>query len=91
MNSIYICLLIEFAEAYLMLIHYPTTSVNGVTFRDRLNYILDQHNSMPGKRNYFSSYSDAFLFLNICSQVLSHVNKVNVFSIVSIDTASQCF
>ncbi|CAF1051843.1 unnamed protein product [Rotaria sordida] len=38
----------EFAEAYLMLTHYPSISINGVTFRDRFNYILDQDNSTPG-------------------------------------------
>ncbi|CAF4384400.1 unnamed protein product [Rotaria sp. Silwood2] len=38
----------EFAEAYLMLTHYAGTSTNGVTFRDRFNYVLDQDNSTPG-------------------------------------------
>ncbi|CAF4863401.1 unnamed protein product, partial [Rotaria sp. Silwood2] len=37
----------EFAEAYMMLTHYPGISTNGVTFRDRFNYILDQDNPTP--------------------------------------------
>ncbi|CAF3071393.1 unnamed protein product [Rotaria sp. Silwood2] len=37
----------EFAEAYLMLTHYPGTSTKNVTFRDRFNYILDQDNPTP--------------------------------------------
>ncbi|CAF4441937.1 unnamed protein product, partial [Adineta steineri] len=38
----------EFAEAYLMLTHHPDMSNDGITFRDRFNYLLDQDNSTPG-------------------------------------------
>ncbi|CAF1026698.1 unnamed protein product [Adineta steineri] len=38
----------EFAEAYLMLTHHPDMSKDGITFRDRFNYLLDQDNSTPG-------------------------------------------
>ena len=41
--------LVEFAEAYLMLTHREGMSTNGVTFRDRLNYMLDQDSASPGK------------------------------------------
>jgi hypothetical protein len=41
-------LLIEFAELYLMLNHYAGTSANGVTRREKFNYILDQYDPTPG-------------------------------------------
>ncbi len=40
---------LEFAEVYLMLNHYAGTSTNGVTHRDRFNYLLDQYDFTPGK------------------------------------------
>ncbi|UJR16855.1 hypothetical protein I4U23_003753 [Adineta vaga] len=38
----------EFAEAYLMLIHHVGITPNGITFRDRFNYVLDQDNTTSG-------------------------------------------
>ncbi len=45
---------LEFAEVYLMLNHYAGTSPNGVTRRDRFNYLLDQYDLTPGKLILFT-------------------------------------
>jgi hypothetical protein len=50
---IYLDLFIEFAELYLMLSHYAGTSPNGLTRRDRFNYILDQYDVTPGNNKLF--------------------------------------
>ncbi|UJR24491.1 hypothetical protein I4U23_005866 [Adineta vaga] len=38
----------EFAELYLMLNHYSGKTSNGVTYREKFNYLLDQYDITPG-------------------------------------------
>ncbi len=79
-NNLYIYSLIEFAEAYLMLTHYPGASTNGVTFHDRLNYILDQDNPTPGKKNSFLFFSDLLLFFYIFIGFITREHSERVFN-----------
>jgi len=59
----------EFAEIYLMLNHYAGTSDDGVTRRDRFNYILDQYETTPG-----------FITREYGEQVFNRLNKYNNWS-----------
>ncbi len=44
-----------------MLTHHTGMPTNTVTFHDRFNYILDQNNPTPGKKNSFS-----FVVIPLC-------------------------
>lgn len=44
-----------------MLIHYSGAPSKGITFRDRLNYVLDQNNPTPGNENVRFSRFDISL------------------------------
>ncbi len=61
----YTCLnfyLIEFVNAYLLL---NRTGANTTTAnRDRLNYILDQNSSTPGKENFVINFSYLFILIS---------------------------
>ena len=65
-----------------MLTDYAGTLTNGISFRDRFNYILDQSNPTPGMKIV------PVLFRSTYLQVLLHVNMVNGCSIVSTDMTS---
>jgi len=59
----------EFAELYLMLSHYAGTLPNGVTRRDRFNYILDQYDPSP-----------TFITRERAEQIFNRLNKYNNWS-----------
>jgi hypothetical protein len=67
-----------------MLNHYSNTSADGVTHRDRFNYILDQYNPTPGDKTFF--FFKLSFFLNVFTgfitrdqgeQVFNRLNKYN--------------
>jgi hypothetical protein len=76
-------LLIEFAEIYLLLNHYARTSANGITRRDKFNYIIDQYETTPGYYNLvFNFHLFIYLFLGFITreygeQVFNRLNKYN--------------
>jgi len=60
----------EFAELYLMLSHYGGILPNGVTRRDRFNYILDQYDEP----------SPVFITRERGEQIFNRLNKYNNWS-----------
>ena len=58
--------------------------------RDRLNYVMDHNNPTPGT-NRKKNEILLFLSTHVSFQVMYHVNRVNKYSIDSIDTTSKCF
>ena len=71
---------IEFVNAYLLL-NRNQSNTTGAD-RDRLNYILDQTNSTPGKRKflidlliYVFSFLSGYISRDEGQQVLDHLNR----------------
>ncbi|CAF1023357.1 unnamed protein product [Rotaria sordida] len=68
----------EFAEIYLMLNHYAGTTPDGLTRRDRFNYILDQYDTTP-----------EFITRERGQQIFNYLNRYNNWPNLNMATSNN--